>query len=41
VLKQSLRLALSEEGRDRLARMLDDPAIDIRHFAKNALTGEQ
>ena len=41
VLKQSLLLALGEEGRERLARMLDDPAIDILHFAKNALTGEQ
>ena len=38
VLKQSLQLALSQEGRNRLTTMFDDPAIDIRHFAKRALT---
>jgi len=41
VLAHHLALAKSPLGRERLTKMLQDPAIDIRHFAKRALAGEE
>lgn len=41
VLAHHLALATSPLGRERLTKMLQDPAVDIRHFAKRALAGEE
>lgn len=41
VLAYHLALAKSPLGRERLTKMLQDPAVDIRHFAKRALAGEE
>jgi len=38
ILESYLKAATGPEAKRKLEGMLDDPAVDIRHFAKRALT---
>jgi len=38
ILESYLKAAIGPEAKRKLERMLDDPAVDIRHYAKRALT---
>jgi len=40
LLKRYLQAAQSPQGKEKLRRILEDPAVDIRYYAKRALTGE-